>query len=200
MKKEISILIIEDNEDDLLFLQESLASTEVFNPTFYSAQRLVEAFAIMQENTVDVAIIDLSLPDSNGLDTFLLFHETHPLTPSIIYSGHRDHEMAFQAVKKGAQDYLFKGDPSSTAIIRSLRYAIERQRLTTELCKALERVEELEGLLPICSYCKNIRDDKGYWARIESYISSRLETRFSHSICPDCAEKHFSDYNLFTEK
>ena len=60
------------------------------------------------------------------------------------------------------------------------------------LRKALADVKKLSGLLPICSSCKKIRDDKGYWNQIESYISEHSEAGFSHSICPDCARKHFS--------
>ena len=57
-----------------------------------------------------------------------------------------------------------------------------------ELEKALARVKQLQGLLPICSYCHRIRDDKNYWQRVEGYISAHSEARFSHGICPDCFE------------
>jgi hypothetical protein len=53
------------------------------------------------------------------------------------------------------------------------------------------RVKILEGMLPVCSYCKNIRNDKGDWERMESYISRRSEAEFSHGICPSCTEKHY---------
>ena len=101
--------------------------------------------------------------------------------------------MAIEAVRKGAQDYLFKGEPSATVIIRTIRYAIERQRLMTELKTALDHIKQLQGMLPICSECKKIRDDKGYWNRIESYISRHSEVEFSHGICPDCAKKLYPE-------
>jgi PAS domain S-box-containing protein len=67
----------------------------------------------------------------------------------------------------------------------------ERERLVTELREALENVRTLRGLLPICMYCKKIRNDQGYWDRIESYISTRTDVTFSHGICGDCARaKH----------
>lgn len=200
LKKEIAILIIEDNPDDLMLLEENVAAVEEFEAKTLHADCLHDAFVLMDNNEVDVAIIDLTLPDSEGLETFLSFHKKHPLVPSVILSGHRDHDLAYRAIKEGAQDYLFKGEPSRTVIIRTIRYAIERQRLTTELRKALEHVEELQELLPICSYCKKIRDDKGYWNRIENYFSSRLETRFSHAICPECASEHFPEYYPFKSK
>ncbi|MBW2703206.1 MAG: PAS domain-containing protein [Deltaproteobacteria bacterium] len=65
----------------------------------------------------------------------------------------------------------------------------EREQVVEELREALAHVKRLSGLLPICASCKMIRDDKGYWQQIESYISDHSEADFSHSFCPDCAEK-----------
>ena len=62
----------------------------------------------------------------------------------------------------------------------------EREKLITELQQALSKVKTLSGLLPICASCKKIRDDKGYWNQIESYIKDRSEAEFSHGICPEC--------------
>lgn len=61
--------------------------------------------------------------------------------------------------------------------------------MIAELRKALAEVKQISGLLPICSSCKNIRDDKGYWQKVESYISDRSQAQFSHGLCPDCVEK-----------
>jgi sigma-B regulation protein RsbU (phosphoserine phosphatase) len=58
---------------------------------------------------------------------------------------------------------------------------------------ALDKVKTLEGILPICSYCKKIRDDKGYWERIDAYISKRTNADFSHGLCPDCLRIHYPD-------
>jgi PAS domain S-box-containing protein len=65
----------------------------------------------------------------------------------------------------------------------------ERERLLRELQAALAEVKELQEILPICMYCKNVRDDKNYWQSVESYISHHTHTRFSHGICPTCYEK-----------
>lgn len=77
----------------------------------------------------------------------------------------------------------------------------ERERLISELRDALGEVKALSGLLPICSSCKKIRDDKGYWKRIESYIQAHSEAEFSHGICPDCAGKLYPDFagNMFPD-
>ncbi|MBN1851052.1 MAG: transporter substrate-binding domain-containing protein [Deltaproteobacteria bacterium] len=68
---------------------------------------------------------------------------------------------------------------------------------TSELQKALAEVKTLSGLLPICSYCKKIRDDQGYWEQIEIYISQHSNAEFSHGICKECAQKHYPDLGLF---
>ena len=70
----------------------------------------------------------------------------------------------------------------------------EKEKLIIELRDALDKVKVLGGFLPICASCKKIRDDKGYWTQIETYIRNHSEADFSQSICPDCAEKHYSKY------
>lgn len=194
MKQPVSLLIIEDSMDDYYFLKRVLESSEEIDAAIFHEERLENALALAAREAIDVAIVDLSLPDSFGLETFIAFHERYPSIPTIIMTGHKDQALAFKAVQKGAQDYLYKGDPSSTAIIRTIRYAIERQHLMTELKDALSHVKQLQGLLPICSACKMIRDDKGYWSSIESYIGDHSEVQFTHSICPDCARKLYPDF------
>jgi hypothetical protein len=85
------------------------------------------------------------------------------------------------------------------AVHRALREADERrkrqaaeaeqQRLIEELTEALAKVKTLSGLLPICSSCKKIRDDKGYWNRLETYIQEHSAATLTHGICPDCAQR-----------
>lgn len=70
---------------------------------------------------------------------------------------------------------------------------VEKEKLIVELRKALANVKQLSGLLPICASCKRIRDDKGYWTQIESYIHEHSEAEFTHGICPECAEEAFKE-------
>ena len=72
----------------------------------------------------------------------------------------------------------------------------ERLQLIVELTEALGKIKTLRGLLPICASCKKIRDDGGYWKRIESYISERTQAEFTHGICPDCVTKLYPQYSL----
>ena len=69
-----------------------------------------------------------------------------------------------------------------------------------ELKEALSQVKNLSGLLPICMHCKKIRDDTGYWNQIEAYIDNHSEAQFSHSICNECAEKHYPDIDIYDEE
>jgi PAS domain S-box-containing protein len=75
----------------------------------------------------------------------------------------------------------------------------EREKLIKELKNVLDQVKQLSGMLPICSSCKMIRDDKGYWSQIESYIRDHSEAEFSHSICPECAKKLYPDVKIYDD-
>jgi PAS domain-containing protein len=70
----------------------------------------------------------------------------------------------------------------------------ERQRLIDELHQALIEIKTLKGILPICSFCKNIRDDQGYWSQVDDYISKHSAAKFSHGVCPDCLKKHYPKF------
>ena len=76
----------------------------------------------------------------------------------------------------------------------------ERERLIQELKEALAKVKTLRGLIPICSSCKNIRDDRGYWNQVEAYIVAHSDAEFSHGFCPDCMKKLFPDHVKMTQQ
>jgi len=96
-----------------------------------------------------------------------------------------------------------RGQVSLQATVREIterkRIEEEREKLIHELQNALAEVKTLSGLLPICAHCKNVRDDKGYWNKIESYIHQHSGAQFSHGICPECAKKFFSEFNLYND-
>ena len=77
---------------------------------------------------------------------------------------------------------------------------IEKDNLIGKLQKAFSEIKKLSGMLPICSHCKKIRDDKGYWNQIESYIRDHSEAEFSHSICQECAKKYYPDMDLYSDE
>lgn len=75
----------------------------------------------------------------------------------------------------------------------------EKDKLFSDLQAVMQEVKQLSGLLPICSHCKKIRDDKGYWNQIESYIQDHSEATFSHGICKECAKQHYPDLGLYDD-
>jgi hypothetical protein len=69
---------------------------------------------------------------------------------------------------------------------------LELRRVTNELTDALSSVKTLSGLLPICAYCKGVRNDQGYWEQVEVFVESHSSAEFTHGICPACSQKHFN--------
>ena len=84
-------------------------------------------------------------------------------------------------------------------ISRQLEVERQREKLIAELKEALTKVKKLSGLLPICAGCKNIKDDTGYWTRIEAYIHDHSEAEFSHGLCPDCAKKLYPELDIYED-
>ncbi len=125
----IKILLIEDNPGDYLILKKMLKETEYTTFKLTHSLKLKDGLQILQNNKFDVIILDLNLPDSEGLDTFLQILSKHPELPIIILTGLSDEEMGVNAVKQGAQDYLVKGEFNGKLLARSINYAIERKRL-----------------------------------------------------------------------
>ena len=111
-----------------------------------------------------------------------------------IWINEKEHIMAIQATRlRNAQGDIVGAIQCAQDITESKHAEEERERLISELQKALSEVKILSGLLPICASCKNIRDDKGYWSKIESYISTHSQATFTHDICPTCAKKLYPD-------
>ncbi len=150
--KLIRVLIIEDNPYDLRLIEEMLS--EVNTPSFelISSDRLESGLKLLLNDGFDILLLDLSLPDSSGLDTFASVYEQAPEIPIVILSGFDDEDTAIRAVREGAQDYLVKGQVSSLLLSRSISYAIERKLIEDELIRhryylnelVEKRTEELE--------------------------------------------------------
>ncbi|MGE5700749.1 MAG: hypothetical protein ACM31N_11890 [Deltaproteobacteria bacterium] len=114
-----------------------------------------------------------------------------------LLSGEPPHDMdlLYEVVGLATSALMFGGVVFIGPIFESLRNNEKaRELLIGELRDALARVKTLSGLLPICASCKKIRDDKGYWNQIETYIKERSEAEFSHSICPECRKKLYPEF------
>jgi PAS domain S-box-containing protein len=124
----LHILLVEDNSTDALLIEEFLLETGAPDFAMTCISRLDGALASLREHRFDVVLLDLGLPDSQGLDTFAQMQCEYPTVPILILSGLEDEELAVRAVIEGAQDFLVKGKINSTMLSRTIRYAIERKR------------------------------------------------------------------------
>lgn len=194
----ITALLIEDNADDAMLIKRYLNTSRKIIYKVLHYDTLASGLVGLKSTLFDVILLDLSLPDgSAGIKTFETVHAQASGVPIIVLTGNDDDDLAVEAVHKGAQDYLVKGLVAGPALGRAIRYAIERKKLLSQLECSLKEIKELRGILPICSSCKKIRDDKGYWTQVEVYISAHSDMEFSHGICPDCAHKLYP--NLLTK-
>jgi DNA-binding NtrC family response regulator len=184
--KPITVLLVEDNDDDVVLIRKALAGAMKVPYVLKQVDGLSRGMERLAGGDIDVVLLDLGLPDGRGLVTFSVLHKHSPDVPVIVLTGHDDEELAIEAVQKGAQDYLVKGKVDGGLLGRSIRYAIERQKLSTQLKQSMREINTLRGFLPICANCKKIRDDGGYWTQIETYISKHSEAEFSHGLCPEC--------------
>lgn len=133
------ILIVEDNPGDQLILSELLQLSDVAIGDMIYCARLEDAIQQLKESKIDIVLLDLTLPDSNGMDTFLLI-KPHTLNiPVIILSGINDTDLALTAIGEGAQDYLVKDDFDERLLAKTIRYSIERKRNLEELRLTNER-------------------------------------------------------------
>jgi len=107
--------------------------------------------------------------------------------PVLVITAQPDQKL--RALRAGAKDFVSKPFDLAEVLAR-VHNMLEVRLLYAELQKALENVELLSGLLPICMWCKKIRDDQGYWNAIEHYLGQHSEAEFSHGICPDCKRKY----------
>ena len=124
----IRVLLVEDDPDDVVLLREMLSEAPSIDFVLTHVEHLQDAITTAAQERIDVCLLDLSLPDSRGLETFYELHEHLPEVPVVVLTGLDDETVAEAAVHGGAQDYLIKGKVDSTLLVRSIRYAIERQR------------------------------------------------------------------------
>jgi CheY-like chemotaxis protein len=158
----------------------------------------VEAWEALQEpGSFEMAVLDWMMPGLNGLDLCrnLRRAEGSKALYVILATSRGQPEDVVRGLDEGADDYLVK--PLDLEELRArvgvgqrildLQAALaERVR---ELEGALARVKQLHGLLPICSYCKKIRNDEDYWEQLEAYLGKHTDAQFSHGICPACYER-----------
>lgn len=141
----LTVLIIEDDPDDARLVRELLLCAQFDTFAATVAERLGSALEQLAARPFDLILLDLSLPDSQGLDALAQIRLHAADTPIIVFTGHDDDMTGVQAVQAGAQDYLVKGEVAGRLLVRAIRYAIERNRMQLALRDA-SWVDELTGL------------------------------------------------------
>ena len=141
----IHILLVEDNPGDALLLREALADVTTVQFDLIHVCRLGDALQQLEHDLIDVILLDLSLPDSQGADTFFSLHAHHAHIPIIVLTSLADEMFALRVVGSGGQDYLIKGQIDGPMLMRTIRYAIERHHMQSQL-QLLSLTDDLTGL------------------------------------------------------
>jgi CheY-like chemotaxis protein len=181
------ILIVDDQEANVLLLERTLRGAGYVSIT--STMDPNEVCELHRKNRYGLILLDLKMP---GMDGFKVMEglkeiEEGGYLPVLVITAQPNQKLP--ALRAGAKDFISK--PFDLAEVLARVYnMLEVRLLHSELREALENVKLLSGLLPICMWCKKIRDDQGYWNAIEHYLSQHSEAEFSHGICPDCKRKY----------
>ena len=186
------LLIAEDDRISGRFLKHSLETwgyEVVITSDGNAAWNVLEA-----PDAPLVAILDWMMPGLNGPEICARARQRSVAIPTyiILLTTKSDKEDVVAGLNAGADDYLTK--PFDVKELRARVQVgcrlVELQRKladrVTELAEALTQVRQLRGMLPICSWCKKIRDDSNYWHQIEAYVASNSDAQFTHGICPEC--------------
>jgi len=141
----VRVLLVEADPDGLMGLGDAMVQLGAAEVEVESASDLNKALERLSQGGVDLLLLDLDLPDGEDLGTFERAHAFAPDVPIVVLTGIEDGDMAISMVKSGAQDYLVKGEVSPDLLLRSIRYAVERHRLTSAL-RSLSLIDDLTGL------------------------------------------------------
>ena len=200
--KNITVLFVDDEKNMLSSLEYNLVR-EPYKKLF--ALNAEEALAILSREIVHVVVSDMRMPGMDGLALLTKVKSIYPETIRIILSAFTDVPQIINSINSGEIfRYITKPIQDPAEFRRTVRDAIDyymlrrsREELVENLKKkneeledALAHVKRLEGLLPICCYCKKIRDDHNYWNEVERYVGEHSNAKFSHGICPDCIKKY----------
>ncbi len=162
-----------------------------------------EAWAEMQKpDAPKLVILDWMMPEMDGLEVCRCIREIETTEPPYIIMLTIKDEKTYTiaGLSAGADDYLtkpFNPGELQARIKVGLRMIKMQERLKAQILElqlAQEHIKTLQGILPICSFCKKIRDDQGVWDQLETYISQHSEADFTHGICPECKREHYPEY------
>jgi phosphoserine phosphatase RsbU/P len=187
----VRLLLIEDNPSDARLIEVMLehASNGLFD--IEHVERLSAGLRRLEQGGINVVLSDLSLPDSDGLDTFARLHAKAPQIPIIVLSGLNDTNLALKAVHEGAQDYLIKGEVDGQLLVRAMRYAIERKHMSEQLAHYAEELRaknaQLEADFNMAREIQEMFLPQQYPTFPHSAAPEESALRFSHRYLPAAA-------------
>lgn len=147
-KESIRILLVEDDAGDRKIVKLALdRHSNVVDFNIEIAETLSQATERLKNKDYDVVLLDLGLPDSRGINTIQKTHQANPNVPIIVLTGSANEEVGLEAIGKGAEDYLIKGKPLENALIRIIRYAIERKKVERKLKEAIESKSQFMSMV-----------------------------------------------------
>jgi DNA-binding response OmpR family regulator len=189
--KDAAILVIDDQPANLKVL---LAFLKQQNFEVRMAETGEWALQVLETYQPDIILLDVMMPGMDGFETCrrIKANKATADIPVVFMTALDSVEDKVTGFKVGGVDYITKPFQQIEVLVRVNTHVTLRKK-ELELKQALAEVKKLSGILPICSYCKKIRDDKGYWQQVEQYIAEHSEAIFSHGICKKCAEKYYSD-------
>lgn len=193
MSTGFTILVVDDEMINLQLVTSALRGEY----TMFKAQNGYEAIDLLGKHNPDLILLDVMMPELNGFElcSIIKADERYADIPVIFLTAMDSHDAVLQGLEIGAIDYLTKPFNIGMLKLRVRNHiALKAQRdllkfQKKELEEALSRVKQLEGIIPICMYCKKIRDDQSSWQQLETYLSEHSEAQFSHGICPHCVEE-----------
>ncbi len=198
-KKKPVILIADDLTQNLQILG-NILKKQGYDIT--AAVNGKQAYELACKVKPDLILLDIMMPEMDGYETCVKLKSLNSTKniPVIFITAKTETKDIIAGFKTGAVDYITKPFRGEELLARvrthlELKQARDTQKeLIKELRAALSKVKELSGLLPICAHCKKIRNDKGYWQQLESYIMTYTDAEFSHGLCPDCVDKYYSEF------
>lgn len=158
--------------------------------------------ALAREGAPRIAILDWMMPEIDGADVCRRVLEACPERPPylILLTTRGSKADIAAGLRAGANDHItkpFNAQELAARLEVGCRFVALEERLAAkvrELEAALAQIKTLSGIVPICSHCRRLRDDAGYWSQVEAYLAAHADVLFSHGLCPECFEKHYPEY------